>query len=252
MKPWIKIFIGVMCGFAGGFAAGFFSHKKMTDIQFEEISEEEMKEIEEKIQNNKKEPTEEVKESKPETKILKDGDLPTDPDKLKLKLQGKTPYIQADAEQKTAYEKMWKITKSYSDEENANDIPVEGESVGPEEEDFDEDFLEMIEEETVEPGSSFVEPPHIIDLPAFYNDRPDFDKITINWWEEDNVWTDEKDEIIPDISSYVGEVDIVGSFKKTEPGDDPDVRFVRNDQYGTDYEIIRHHRSWKEETQGVE
>ena len=254
MKPWIKILIGVACGFAGGFAAGFFSHKKLNDVQFEEISEAEMKEIETRIQNNTKDPKEQISEvfaEKPK-RIFTDSDLSTDPDTLHKQLQGKMPYSQADTEKKLEYEKLWKATKEYSNEENANDIPVEAESIGPEEEEFDENFLEMLEEEEVEPGSAFVEPPHLIDLAEFYNERPEFDKITIDWWEEDNTWTDEKEEIIHDISSYVGGLDIAKCFEENEPGDDPDIRFVRNDHYQTDYEIIRHHRGWKEETGGVE
>lgn len=254
MKPWIKIFIGVVCGFAGGFAAGFFSHKKMNDIQFEEISEEEMKEIEKSIQNSKETVRESVEQvfKEPVTEIFEKTDLPENPDELRNTLQGKTPYIQADKDQKLMYEKLWNATKEYSDEDNANNLPTEAEERGPEEEEFDEEFLEMLENEIVEPGSSFVEPPHMISLSDFYNDRPEFDKITIEWFEEDNVWIDEKEEIIGDISSYIGMLDAPSLFKVNGPEDDPDVRFVRNDQYGTDYEIIRHHRSWKETTGGVE
>ena len=52
MKPiMIKIAIGVF-GFAGGFAAGFFAHKKATELKFEEITQEEMNQIEEKVMKN--------------------------------------------------------------------------------------------------------------------------------------------------------------------------------------------------------
>ena len=257
MKPWIKIIIGVVCGFAGGFAAGFLSHKKMNDIQFEEISEEEMKEIEARIQNKDisdgsdktKEEIEKVFDS-PVKNIFTDEQLPEDPDKLRNALQGKTPYMKADSEQKTKYEEMWKTVKEYSSESNANDIPTE--EAGPGEEEFDEDFLEMIEEEAAEPGKGFVEPPHLIDLADFYNDRPEFDKVTIHWFEPDNTWIDDNEDIIADISSYIGMENVDKMFAKNGPGDDPDVRFVRNEQYGSDYEIIRHHRSWQETNGGVE
>lgn len=254
MKPWIKIFIGVVCGFAGGFAAGFLSHKKMNDIQFEEITEEEMKEIESTIQNSKESVKESIDQAfkAPVKEIFEKPDLPEDPDEMRNALQGKTPYIQADKDRKLQYEKLWSTMKEYSDEDNANKLPTEETEVGPDEENFDEEFLEMLEDEIVEPGSGFVEPPHTITLADFYNDRPEFDKITIEWFEEDNVWVDEKEEIISDISSYIGMLDAPSLFKVNGPEDDPDIRFVRNDHYGTDYEIIRHHRSWKETTGGVE
>lgn len=256
MKPWIKILIGVACGFAGGFAAGFFSHKKMNDIQFQEISEEEMKEIEDKIQNSKKTDVKDAIDSTfkpPVEEIFENKELPDDPDKLRNALQGKTPYIQADKDQKTKYEQLWNATKNYSNEENANDLPTENEDPpGPDEENFDEGFLEMIENEEADPGSGFVDPPHVISLVEFYNERPEFDKITIEWYEPDNVWVDDNEEIIHDISSYVGMINVDAMFAENGPEDDPDVRFVRNEQYGTDYEIIRHHRSLAETTGGVE
>ena len=56
---------------------------------------------------------------------------------------------------------------------------------------------------------------------------------------------DEREEIIGDITSYVG-LNAGNLFKDNGPQDDPDIRFVRNEKYGSDYEIIRHHRSYKE------
>ena len=241
MKIWIKVLIGVVTGFAGGFASGFLVHKKLNDVQFEEVSEEQMKEIEQKVNAAKeKAETKEKEKELPET-------LPEDPDKLKLALQGKKPYIEADKEQKQAYEKLWNATKEYSNEENANELPTE------EEEEFSqEEYLSQLEQEAEkEAADEYVEPPHVIGLADFYNDRPENDKVTINWYEPDNVWLDENEEIIPDIKSYIG-MEVQSLFASNSPEDDPDVRFIRNDRYGSDYEIIRHHRSFRETVGGVE
>lgn len=247
IRPWIKILIAGIIGFGAGFGSGFFAHKKLNDVQFQEISEEEMKEIEETVAKRQgRDPQEEIhRVFNPVTDIPKEK-LPEDPDQLRNALQGKTPYIQADKDQKTAYEKLWKATKDYSNEENANELPTM-----PEEEEFDEAFLKEVLEEEPDDKMSFVEPPHVIGLAEFYNERPEFDKVTIDWFEPDNVWLDEKEEIIADISSYVGMTDVVKLFSENSPDDDPDVRFIRNEQYGSDYEIIRHHRSWRETTGGV-
>lgn len=230
MNLGIKIGIGVLCGFGGGFLAGFFTHKKLNDVQFEEVSEEEMKSIEEKVNAAKYKAEEQAKANDiPQ-------ELPDDPDKAKLVLQGKTPYAKADEEQKRAYEKLWNATKDYSSEENADELPTAPEI---------ETKVEDIQEE------EYVEPPHEIDLADFYNDRPEYDKVTIQYFEPDNVWLDEKEEIIPDIKSYVG-LEVKTLFASNSPDDDPDTRFVRNDKYGSDYEIIRHHRSYRETVGGVE
>ena len=234
MKPWIKVLIGVVSGFAGGFAAGFFFHKKLNDIQFVEITEEEMKQISEDLDSSDK-------SKKSRDKSIEDVESKvsqaTNEDELRNALQGKVKYANADDKSKERYSKAWESVKDYSDEENADSIPVDLE------ENMDEDFLEMLELEEVEPGQ--VTPPHIISLSEFYNERPEYDKITIEWYEPDNVYLDENEEIIADISTYVGEL-ASKLFTENGPDDDPDICFVRNEKFGSDYEIIRHHLSYKE------
>lgn len=234
MKPWIKILIGVVSGFAGGFATGFLFHKKLNDIQFVEIDEEEMKKIEEDL-NKDKEETKAPQSIVEKYKSVQD--LPENEDELRNALQGKVSYIKADQEAKAKFKETWETIKDYSDEDNADSLPVDLE------ENMDEEFLEMIEEEEVEPGQ--VEPPHAISLSEFYNERPEYDKITIEWYEEDDVYLDENEEIIADISSYVG-LNAGKLFKDNGPDEDPDVRFVRNESYGSDYEIVRHHSAYSD------
>ena len=254
MKPWVIKLIFGLAGFGVGFGAGFFCHKKMNDIQFEEVSEEEMQEIENRVSDKRGNDDQVTYKTGDAVKITDEvgaaQKLPDDPDEIKKTLQGKTPYMKADADQKTAYERLWKATAEYSSVENANNIPTmpteesEAEAESPEEEDFDDNFLEQIEREAVEAGNNFVDPPHEIDIADFYNERPEYDKVTIKWFEPDNVWLDENEEIIADISSYIG----TNRNLFATPGlsDDPDVRFIRNDRYGSDYEVIRHHRSYRE------
>ena len=242
MKTGLKIFLGVIIGFAGGFASGYFFHKKMNDVEFEEVTEEEMALLEQKaIETDKKK-----EESISKANVNSVQELPDDPDKMRNALQGKKSYVDADNEAKEKYAKIWNTVKDYSNEENANDMPVE--SV---EEEFDEEFLEMLEEEEVTPGQ--VAPPVQIGLAEFYNERNEYDKITIDWYEPDNTFIDEKEEVIADIHAYIGNLDIKTLFEKLDPEtDDPDICFVRNEQYGTDYEIIRHHGRYFDHVGGEE
>lgn len=258
MKPiLIKILIGA-AGFAGGFASGFLVHRKINNVQIEEISEEEMSEIVKK--DSAAEAPENAPARKEETAVSEElgaaQQLPEKEDDIRNTLQGKTPYIQADKDTKTAYEKLWKATSGYSSEENANQYPVwktegnaevtdDAEDEHPSEEDFDEDFLEQLEQEAVEAGNAFVDPPHQIDLISFYNDHPEWDSVTVKWYMEDNTWVDEGGEVIPDIQSYTG-VNVRNPFDEDPIDDDPDVRFWANPRYQTNYEFIRHHRSWAE------
>lgn len=248
MKLWVKILLGTVTGFAGGFASGFFFHKKLNDVEFEEIDKEEMALLEKQVEAQKGTVSEAVSSSLARVESVQD--LPDDPDKMRLSLQGKVSYIKADHDAKDKYSKIWGTVREYSDEENANELPIQRDNeeeadISDMEEGFDDEFLEMIENEQVEPGQ--VEPPHKIELWEFYNERSEYDKITIDWYEPD-TFVDEKEEIIADLKTYIGDIDIHKLFERVDEYDDPDIRFVRNEQYGTDYEIVRHHRSWKETT----
>lgn len=259
MRPLgIKILIGFL-GFGAGFGLGYFAHKKTTELKFEEISQEEMDKIEQEVSSGKDIPVNDG-ENRPESNVSEElgaaQELPETPDEVRNALQGKTPYIQADKDTKTAYEKLWKAASEYSNNENANQYPVwrtseakqgtdEAEDESPSEENFDEEFLEQLEQEAVEAGNSFVEPPHQIDLVAFYNDHPEWDSVTVKWYMEDNTWVDENDEVIADIQSYAG-IGIRNPFDEEPLDEDEDVRFWANPRYSTNYEFIRHHTSWAE------
>ena len=254
MKPWIKILIAGLVGFGGGFASGIFAWKKMNDVKFQEISEEEMAEIEKKVANDIKEVKESLSrpdEEKVMENIKKAFDMNGDsPEEAKLSMQGKQHYINADKEQKKAYEKLWNATNEYSGKDNADNIPVPPEEEEHPEEDDDEEYDSDDAYAEKENENSFVDPPCVISLAEFYNEYPEYDRITIDWYEPDDVWLDEKEEIIADISSYIG-MEVKSLFASNTPEDDPDVRFIRNDRYGSMYEVIRHHRSWFETSGGV-
>ena len=151
MKPWIKILIGVVSGFAGGFATGFLFHKKMNDIQFEEIDEEEMARLEEAAKSPLQTACDNA--SKAIDKLAKNMGVidPQNTDEIRNAMQGKVSYVKADEEAKARFAKTWETVKEYSDEENADSLPVDPEDG------LDEEFLEMIEEEGIE--FVCVEPP---------------------------------------------------------------------------------------------
>lgn len=241
--------MGVVLGFGGGFFAGYFTHKKINDVQFEIVSDEEMQELVEK------ESSKHNKGDKTDSDISQDQidsveAFSNDPDRLRIALQGKVSYLDADNEAKAKNAEIWGVMKDYSNEDNANMMPVEThkEEVKDEipnesddEEGFDEDFIEQLNDISIYP----------ISFEEYYNGRKEYDKISIGWYE-DSTFIDEKEDIIPDIQSYIGEIDINKLFEDTKKNEDPDIRFVRNEDYGSDYEIIRHHRTWSETIGGSE
>ena len=258
MKLWIKIALGALTGFAGGFAAGFVTHKKMNDVEFEEISNEEMAVIENSMQAT---PQQDAPAKEPENgisvhgRVMTDDDLPTDPDKLRINMQGKISYIQADNEAKEKYSRIWDTVNGYSNPENANELPIPAVEEDPDanvsEDEFDTEFIDQIssEDEATEGFSS--SGIYEIGLVDFYDATNGFDKITIDWYEPD-VFLDEHEEVIADISTYIGDIDIEKLFAYKDSAEDDDTRFIRNEGYSTDYEITRHHRTWTETIGGSE
>ena len=77
---------------------------------------------------------------------------------------------------------------------------------------------------------------------------PHFDKITITYYENDDVLADEQDEVIPDIEAVVG-YDSLGRFG--DMSDDDCVVYVRNRRLGADYEIVLAQESYTESVLGI-
>ena len=148
MKIWLKVLLGVIGGFGAGFASGFFVHKKINDVQFEEVSEEDLDKLLEGLQDGTKNLPSGNEEAAKKADFDRNKAIQeagTNPDKLRNALQGKTPYIQADNDKKQEYSKIWDTVKSYSNEENADEIPTENNDIS--EEDDASEHMEALENE---------------------------------------------------------------------------------------------------------
>jgi gas vesicle protein len=89
--------------------------------------------------------------------------------------------------------------------------------------------------------------PHVITYEEFNETMEEYDKVSINFYEDDEILTDENDEVIP----YP--VDVIGSEALNmfgEGSEDPEIVYVRNDKMGTDYEIARLSKSYAETVLG--
>ena len=242
MKIWLKILLGVMGGFAGGFAAGFLTHKKINDTQFEEVTEEDFQKLLEGAPEEVKKANDEInahnshyKAPSSLEKAIAEGE--TNVDKLKVAAAGKTPFMAADDEKKKEYSKMWQTVHNYSNEDNANNLPVPDDDLDLEQA-IDKEFMDAMDDDDDDPDTKAE--PYEITLGEFYEERREYDKKTIDWYDEDDVTLDEDEKIIADPETYVG-CSMKELFKKPPVDGDPDSIFIRNDHYGTDYEVIRHH-----------
>ena len=83
--------------------------------------------------------------------------------------------------------------------------------------------------------------PYVISLEEFSEEKDNFDKTTLYYYELDDTLTEQNDEIITDIYSTIGD-NALSSFG--EDSQDPEIVYVRNEKISTDYEVVRHDASY--------
>jgi hypothetical protein len=83
---------------------------------------------------------------------------------------------------------------------------------------------------------------YVITTEQFNEERLEFDKSTISFYEDDETLADENEEIISDVVSVVG--DALERFG--EDSGDPEIVYVRNERMSIDYEVVRFSKSYKE------
>lgn len=91
--------------------------------------------------------------------------------------------------------------------------------------------------------------PHVINVEEFSNGMPSHAKITLTYYAEDKVLCDSDETVVPNPVNILGK-DILPDMFGQE-SEDPDVVYVRNEKIGTDYEIVRVHKSYSVEVLGV-
>jgi hypothetical protein len=91
------------------------------------------------------------------------------------------------------------------------------------------------------------EEPYVIDVDSYSNEKDDFAKESLFFYEDDDTLSDDNEDIVDDIRAVVGDqaLTLLG-----EDGSD-EVVYVRNEKLRVDYEIILLHKSYKVEVMGM-
>lgn len=114
-------------------------------------------------------------------------------------------------------------------------------------EEDDDDIQEIEEESEAIPVGNLFErnknEPYVIPVAEFMNDSNSFDKITITYFEEDDVLCDEREEVIPNVEGTVGN-DALTKFGYMS--DDEKIVYVRNERLKTDFEVLKEEKSYAE------
>lgn len=93
------------------------------------------------------------------------------------------------------------------------------------------------------------EKPFVVTTQEFFEeDEDDYSRITITYWEEDDILADEREQMIPDIDALVGH-DNLKYFGKGSG--DESIVYVRNDKIKADFEIVKDPRSYSEVVLGL-
>jgi len=121
---------------------------------------------------------------------------------------------------------------------------------------FDESLLEdnpeVMTEAEMEDGALFGERhpdfPYVISFQEFMDEREEFEKISIEYYEGDNTLADDRDQIIVDVDGTVG----VRNLSRFGQGSqDPTIVYVRNESLGADFEIAHNDKGYAEVVLGL-
>ena len=91
--------------------------------------------------------------------------------------------------------------------------------------------------------------PYLISIEEFSDERREYSKISLTWFEIDTTLMDDREHLIDDVTSSVGnEFHVNFGFRSQ----DDNVVYVRNDKVGSDFEITRDQRSYQEVVLGFD
>lgn len=116
------------------------------------------------------------------------------------------------------------------------------------ERDEEEDYEEY-EQKSYASNQYKKENPYVISIEEFSEEMDHYDKVTVYFYEDDEVLADENEEVITDMDGTVGR-DNMGFFG--EGSNDPEVVYIRNEKLEIDYEVIRLSKSYSETVLGME
>lgn len=114
---------------------------------------------------------------------------------------------------------------------------------------IDEDYHEDEEpkEDPIE-NDLYYDTPFVISREDFDDTYEYFDKISLTYYEQDDVLADSQEEVIPDIDTVIG-YEALSRFG--DMSDDDNIVYVRNGRLASDYEVILAKESYVESVLGI-
>lgn len=147
---------------------------------------------------------------------------------------------------RTEYDKMQALKRKFGGDVQSDNAMSDPEDISKPE-DPDGDYNEC-ESKSKAANNGVSRNPYVISMYQYDNEKSDYDKICISYYNDDATLADENDQIVDDIFLLIGKC--LEHFG--EKSEDPDVVYVRNDNLGIDYEVVAKHTSYKSAVLGEE
>lgn len=212
MKESARAFVYLTAGLGIGGAAGYFTTKKLLEAKYEN---------ELNIQ---------IQEVKDYYKLVRKEGEYASPETVPVEYEQTTPENYGDYEN---------ILEGLEYIEHSEEVVTEEEEI----DETEEEVEEVPESEYKKEYNRNRNEPYIISVKEFMEDREEYDKTTITYFEDDDVLCDEREEVIPNVEYTVGNEALI---KFGELSEDKNIVYVRNERTSTDFEILRDRRSYAE------
>lgn len=171
-------------------------------------------------------------------------------------------YVQDQVEDVKQYYKMLRKEEEFSSPEKvqaANYQDMIEEYTNSREEPYEEDIAsDETEDEEVYSEEDIQEPteqvirhsniPYVITIDEYMQDREEFDKNVVTYFEGDDVLCDDREAVIPDVENIIGN-DALTNFGVDS--NDSNIVYIRNEKLTSDFEVVRDPRSYSEVVLGI-
>lgn len=214
-------------GLGTGCVIGYFVAKKHLETKYQKIADAEIDEMRETFRTHQREAEKIARESKPALEDIVE--------ELGYKGEGEA------AEQTRYSEVEIKAIEEVEEVEEAN--AEETQNV------FDQPDIDAVEvwDYAIETKRRVPHLPYVIHVDEFQQNEDDYEQVTCTWYEEDQILTDERENLIDNFEQMVG----LENIKFGHGSNDPNVVYVRNERLHMDIEVVKNEGSYGEQVHGV-
>lgn len=241
-REMVKLIIGTGSGILIGGFVGYVVTQRVLSAKYESKLDEEVARIKAFYQSKRKDAA--IEEF--EFKSTREEYTPEEIDELsEEELEVYREELQRDLVSKGRNSKI--VQKlGYSETPDASEVRPDVEDrkmTIDEEQEIDEDDELLQEMRLARTNTS----PFVITIDEFMEDDPEYEKVSVTYFDGDQILSDSQDKVIPEVEEIIGHDALTkfGLFSK-----DKNIVYVRNERIKTDFEVALDQRSFTEAIAG--